>query len=91
VCILEASSDLVKWTPIQTNALPVGLAWETMAIQRVFRLTLQNHYAPVCILETSSDRVNWTRIQTNALPRLIPSNIPGAPGTAAQFYRALVH
>jgi len=91
VCILEASSDLVNWTPIRTNALPGGLAWETMTVKRAFRLTLRNQDSPVCILETSPDLVNWTPIQTNALPRVLPSDTPGAPRTAAQFYRALVH
>lgn len=91
VCILEASSDLMNWTPIQTNALPAGLAWETLAVKRVFRLTLRNQDAPACILETSADQVNWTPIQTNGLPSVPPSDTPGPPRTAAQFYRALVH
>src|SRR5258706_3712933 len=50
VCVLETSSDLVIWTPIQTNALLGGLVWETITGKRVFRLSLGNNDAPVCIL-----------------------------------------
>src|SRR5208337_4967924 len=40
--VLESSTDLVNWIPIQTNALPVVLLGETTLPNAAFRLRLQS-------------------------------------------------
>lgn len=91
VCIIEESSDLVHWTPAQTNDLPVGLLQNITTVKGGFRLALSGGDVRKCIVEASADLKNWMPVQTNNLSRvsaLAPSN-----GTveAARFYRAVIH
>jgi hypothetical protein len=85
LCIIEASPDLVHWTPIQTNALPPA-ALSTMPSSPAFRLRLANSGAAVAV-ELSGDLATWTPFQTNTLPSA--KSLNPAAGTPA-FYRAVV-
>ncbi len=89
-CVIEASSDLVNWTPVQTNALPASLPWNASNANVAFRLTLRNLQPGLCVLEASPDLVNWTPLLTNALPCLSPRNLAAGPEAVAQFYRAVL-
>lgn len=82
VCIIETSSDLVSWTPVQTNALPAGLSLATSPIPS-FRLKLLPPPSAGCVVEFLSEGTNWTPFLTNSV-----AFSSAAPGTAG-FYRAV--
>lgn len=90
VCVILASSDLVHWTPIGTNALPSGAVPVPTTAKARFRLQLSGPDARACLIAASTDSVNWTVIQTNVLPRP-PLLDPSDTGVAtARFYRATI-
>ena len=91
VCIIEASSDLVRWTAIQTNALPTWLLRGTATAKGGFRLTLDGCDLRSCIIEASPDLLKWMPIQTNDLPRPSPLDGSDAALVTARFYRAVIH
>lgn len=90
VCIIEESSDLVHWTPAQTNALPIGLLRNITTVKGGFRLSLSGGDVQKCIVETSTDFKNWMPIQTNNLSRISTLAPSDAAPVAARFYRAVI-
>jgi hypothetical protein len=90
VCIIEASSDLTHWTPIQTNALPTGLLRDSSTAKGVYRLTLRAGDVWTCVVEVSPDLLNWMPIQTNDFPCPSPLDASEAALVNARFYRAVI-
>ena len=91
VCIIEASSDLVRWIAIQTNALPTYLLRGMTTAKGGFRLTLDGCDVRSCFIEASPDLLKWMPIQTNDLPRPSPLDASDAALVTARFYRAVIH
>ena len=91
VCIIEASSDLVRWIAIRTNALPTRLFQGTTTAKGGFRLTLDGCDVRSCVIESSPDLLKWMPIQTNVLPRPFSFAASDAAVAAARFFRAVIH
>ena len=89
-CVLQASSDLVHWTTVQTKTMPTGLPWELITANGGFRLTFSGLDVGSYIIEASSDARNWIPVQTNALPRPSPLTASDAGLVTARFYRAAI-
>jgi hypothetical protein len=90
LCILEASSDLGHWIPVQTNAIPISLLPAMTTAKGGFRLILDGSDIRRCIIEASPDLVNWTPIQTNNFPSPSVLDPPDATVVTARFYRAVI-
>jgi hypothetical protein len=91
VWIIEASSDLVRWKAIQTNALPICLLRGSTTGKGCLRLGLDRYDVSSCIIEASPDLLKWIPIQTNALARPSQLDESDAPLVTARFYRVVIH
>ena len=81
-CIILASSDLLHWTPIQTNAFPASAVSDVTSAMGGIRVKLRGPDDRSCIVEVSPDSADWTAIQTNDLPGQFPLD--------SCFYRAVI-
>ncbi len=85
MCIIEASSDLTHWTPVQTNALGTG----TMAENGQVRLAPCDGYLGLYVVEVFSN-LNWRPIQTVDLANVPPLAASSMALGPTQFYRGVI-
>lgn len=89
MCVTEISSDLIHWTPIQTNPLPMNLLPDATG-KRGVRLKLGEGNVRKCVVEISPDLTNWTAVQTNDFSLSSSLKASNAALGTIRYYRAVL-